>query len=302
MLGHNVRSMYLAMTLHASYICRSSCVVCVLVAVAALALAGAARAETWRDLTVAPEERCAVYDRQRDYRYPPSIEHEIVRRLGAVYGPYTGTCFASTSETDIEHIVATSEAHDSGLCAPRPRDTRPVRHGHSQPHPCRAACEPPLEERQGRLGVAPDAQPVLVRGPRRGGSARLRPHHRPARGRRFGTDPRRLREYRRWSQWSATRLPHTSEAQAQVSAATATRSRGTTDNRNGRITWQGGTSSRHRARSARSPGVPLHARRRWRRYRVRVSAPVSAEAGIRHRPFVPAVSFHIEFDRPGTSH
>ena len=96
---------------------------CVLAAVAALALVGAARAETWRDLTVAPEERCAVYDRQRDYRYPPSIEHEIVRRLGAIYGPYTGTCFASTSETDIEHIVATSEAHDSGLCA-RDRATR----------------------------------------------------------------------------------------------------------------------------------------------------------------------------------
>ena len=37
--------------------------------------------------------------------------------LGAIYGPYTGTCFASTGETDIEHMVATSEAHDSGLCA-----------------------------------------------------------------------------------------------------------------------------------------------------------------------------------------
>ena len=33
------------------------------------------------------------------------------------YGPYTGTCFASARETDIEHIVAASEAHDSGLCA-----------------------------------------------------------------------------------------------------------------------------------------------------------------------------------------
>ena len=43
-----------------------------------------------------------------------------MRELGAVYGPYTGTCFASTTETDIEHIVAASEAHDSGLCA---RDT-----------------------------------------------------------------------------------------------------------------------------------------------------------------------------------
>ena len=34
-----------------------------------------------------------------------------------MYGPYTGRCFASTSQTDIEHIVAASEAHDSGLCA-----------------------------------------------------------------------------------------------------------------------------------------------------------------------------------------
>lgn len=40
-----------------------------------------------------------------------------------VYGPYTGTCFTSTGETDIEHIVAVSEAHDSGLCA-RDRETR----------------------------------------------------------------------------------------------------------------------------------------------------------------------------------
>ena len=86
-------------------------------AVAVLAPAGAAQAETWRGLTVAPEHRCSPYDRKRDYRYPQSVEQEIVRRLGAVYGPYTGTCFASTSETDIEHIVATSEAHDSGLCA-----------------------------------------------------------------------------------------------------------------------------------------------------------------------------------------
>ena len=36
---------------------------------------------------------------------------------GIIYGPYTGTWFDSTSQTDIEHIVARSEAHDSGLCA-----------------------------------------------------------------------------------------------------------------------------------------------------------------------------------------
>ncbi len=96
---------------------------CCLTAVAVLALAGAARAETWLGLTVAPEQRCSTYNRQRDYRYPQSIKREIVRRLGAVYGPYTGTCFAFTDETDIEHIVATSEAHDSGLC-PADRATR----------------------------------------------------------------------------------------------------------------------------------------------------------------------------------
>ena len=88
-----------------------------LATLAALALAGTATAESWRGLTVTPENRCSAYDKKEDYPYPPSVEHDIVRELGAVYGPYTGTCFASTRDTDIEHIVATSEAHDSGLCA-----------------------------------------------------------------------------------------------------------------------------------------------------------------------------------------
>ena len=73
-------------------------------------------ADTWRGLVVAPEHRCSPYDKKQDYPYPQSIQQEIVRRLGGVYGPYTNTCFASPQETDIEHIVATSEAHDSGLC------------------------------------------------------------------------------------------------------------------------------------------------------------------------------------------
>ena len=83
---------------------------------AALAAAPAAAAETWRGLTVAPEERCSRYDRKRDYHYPQSVEQDIVRRLGRIYGPYTNRCFGSTRETDIEHIVAAAEAHDSGLC------------------------------------------------------------------------------------------------------------------------------------------------------------------------------------------
>ena len=85
--------------------------------IASLALLQTAEAETWLGLIVAPENRCSPYDKKADYPYPQSVEDEIVRALGAVYGPYTGTCFASKRETDIEHIVATSEAHDSGLCA-----------------------------------------------------------------------------------------------------------------------------------------------------------------------------------------
>ena len=88
-----------------------------MVAVVAFAFAVTASAETWRGLTVTPEHRCSPYDKKADYPYPQSVEDDIVRGLGAVYGPYTGTCFASTRQSDIEHIVAASEAHDSGLCA-----------------------------------------------------------------------------------------------------------------------------------------------------------------------------------------
>ncbi len=158
---------------------------CVVAGVAALAFSGTVLAETWRGLTVAPEHRCAPYDRNRDYRYPQSIEREIVRRLGAVYGPYTGACFSSMSETDIEHMVATSEAHDSGLCAADRATRARFATDPSQPYACLAGGEPPSpQERQGRRGMAAGAQPLLVRGPGRRGAPRLRPHHRPARGRR----------------------------------------------------------------------------------------------------------------------
>ena len=46
------------------------------------------------------------------------MEDRIVESLGGnIYGPYTGRWFESTKETDIEHVVARSEAHDSGLCS-----------------------------------------------------------------------------------------------------------------------------------------------------------------------------------------
>ena len=72
--------------------------------------------ETWRGLTIAEESRCAAYD-SGDYAYPQSVEDRIIARQGGVYSPYTGEWFADKYETDIEHIVARSEAHDSGLCA-----------------------------------------------------------------------------------------------------------------------------------------------------------------------------------------
>ena len=66
---------------------------------------------------MAPEYRCSTYDSD-DYPYSQSVENRIVEDMnGLIYGPYTGTHFEDTRQTDIEHIVARSEAHDSGLCA-----------------------------------------------------------------------------------------------------------------------------------------------------------------------------------------
>ena len=95
----------------------------IVIAVPAIAAAGYVRApaaETWNGLAVAPEQRCSPYDRG-DYPYPQSVEASIVASMaGRVYGPYTGRHFRSARETDLEHVVALSEAHDSGLCAAGP--------------------------------------------------------------------------------------------------------------------------------------------------------------------------------------
>ena len=87
-----------------------------LIAACLLWSATSVSADTWRGLVVAPEHRCTPYDAS-DYPYPQSVEARIVDSLGGVWGPYTGLTYASTAETDIEHMVAKSEAHDSGLCS-----------------------------------------------------------------------------------------------------------------------------------------------------------------------------------------
>lgn len=68
-------------------------------------------------IVIEPESRCSPYNRNH-YTYPQSVEDSIITRMGGrIYSPYTGESFTSKRQTDIEHIVAISEAHDSGLCA-----------------------------------------------------------------------------------------------------------------------------------------------------------------------------------------
>ena len=94
----------------------------------ACATSPATNIDTWRGLTIAPENRCSPYN-AGDHPYPESVEDRIVAELGGVYGPYTGTWFTSKRETDVEHIVARSEAHDSGLSSPSAASTpRPTCH------------------------------------------------------------------------------------------------------------------------------------------------------------------------------
>ncbi len=65
-------------------------------------------------IRIAPEVRITPYDRD-DYAYPQSIEISIIARQGGIFSPYTLRCFDNRGETDIEHIVAVSEAHESGM-------------------------------------------------------------------------------------------------------------------------------------------------------------------------------------------
>lgn len=75
----------------------------------------------WRGLKVAAENRCSEYIKKEQYPYPQSLEDKVIQSMGGrIYGPYTGRYFTSKKKTDIEHIVAASEGHDSGLCSATP--------------------------------------------------------------------------------------------------------------------------------------------------------------------------------------
>ena len=82
------------------------------------ALEAAAASANWlAGIPIRDEDRCTPYESD-DYRYPQALEAQIMAEMdGAFYSPYTGETFEWADEVDIEHIVARSEAHDSGLCA-----------------------------------------------------------------------------------------------------------------------------------------------------------------------------------------
>jgi hypothetical protein len=74
--------------------------------------------EMWRGLSIQPEKRCSAYNKSKQYPYSQKVEQKVIDSMGGlIYGPYTGTYFNSHRDTDIEHIVAASEGHDSGLCS-----------------------------------------------------------------------------------------------------------------------------------------------------------------------------------------
>ena len=68
-------------------------------------------------IPIRDEQRCTPYNAS-SYSYPDGLELELLREMdGLYYSPYTDQLYADPREVDIEHIVARSEAHDSGLCA-----------------------------------------------------------------------------------------------------------------------------------------------------------------------------------------
>ena len=90
-------------------------------------------AETWRGLKVCAERSRDGYDRDEYGTGYNSFEDDIIAALpvtmkknGQVYTPYSCIAFDitanGTAATDIEHIVALAEAHDSGIVDDRRRD------------------------------------------------------------------------------------------------------------------------------------------------------------------------------------
>ena len=92
-----------------------------------------ADAETWRGLQICEEQPREGYDRDAFGSAYSSLEDDIIDMLpstmkagGQVYTPYSCLAFEiradGTAATDIEHIVALAEAHDSRIADDQRRD------------------------------------------------------------------------------------------------------------------------------------------------------------------------------------
>ena len=125
-------------------------------------------------IPIRDEQRCTPYNAS-SYSYPDSLDLELLREMdGLYYSPYTDQLYADPREVDIEHIVARSEAHDSGLCAARPLHPPRLRQRLSQPHLRAALAQPRCQSRQGPGRIAARRKRVLVCQPRRHGETQIR--------------------------------------------------------------------------------------------------------------------------------
>lgn len=77
-------------------------------------------AETWRGLEVQDERSCSTYSRSSFYyQSSQGLERMLADRLNWCL-PYSNqrlTGLTDLGTTDIEHIIALREAHDSGMCS-----------------------------------------------------------------------------------------------------------------------------------------------------------------------------------------
>lgn len=79
---------------------------------------GPLRQKKWQGLEINEEKRCSKFERKKHYPYSQSLEMVLYSAYGEkFFSPYDKITYKTKYETDIEHIVAAAEAHDSGLCA-----------------------------------------------------------------------------------------------------------------------------------------------------------------------------------------
>ena len=65
---------------------------------------------------MASEDRCSPYNRDH-YTFPQDLKIQLYSEFAESESTYDKTVIKGLGDFDIDHIIALSEAHDSGLCA-----------------------------------------------------------------------------------------------------------------------------------------------------------------------------------------